>query len=120
MGVRASFQAIPSALYEDIRAKLPSRNAETIQELYPPRQGGETKHDLPIVSGFGGWWVFQTAFSGLGPPLIHAIQGELTFKDGISVQGEEAFDGDHYIGYLSVETVKVIAKQLVSLNAKDT
>jgi|GEM_PF-2353325 len=114
MGVRASFQAVSPQIFEIIKSQVPDYRAADISLLYPPK--GQ-KSEGPIESGIGAWWVLQTAFNHFGPPLIHAIQGELMYQNGIDTQGEVAFDGDHYLGHVSSTTTQAIAARLATLDS---
>jgi len=117
MGVRASFQVIPITLFEKVKARSPSGKAEDIEALYPSNEEWKAVNETdPLETGFGAWWVFQAAFNRLGAPLKHTIQGDLVYRGGIDTSGQEAFAGDHYIGYVSTECVRQITSRISALS----
>lgn len=116
MSVNASFQAIPSALYNKIKERIPLGKTDDIELLYPSDEDSESFEESELMEvGFRDWWIFHLAFSTLGPPLLYAIQGDITFSAGINTNPEEEpFQGDHYIGYISSENVQKIAAAIMN------
>jgi hypothetical protein len=104
--MQASFYRVTPGTYSAVAVNI-SKDPSDTDHFYSAQE----PDDAPI--SIDDYWQFHLIFERCELPLTNTVQGELHPLGGLS-----AFDSDHYIAYLSVASVELIAARLSDLGSE--